>query len=80
MNVRDPDTWPKHPSLSYRRLSHAHYTAHAFRGGMMAVCNGASIPPGRGAIPTKFYTRLCSNCIGALKTWGYLSRSEKVEA
>ena len=79
MNVRDPATWPQHLDLSYRRLSHAHPTAHAFDRGIMSLCNQVTVLPGSGVIPTDGYTRLCSNCIGALKSWGYLSRSEVVE-
>ena len=78
MDAHDPATWPKAPDLSYQRLSHAHPTAHAFDRNR-SLCGQLSLAPGQGAIPTKFYTRLCSNCIGALKSWGYLSRSEVVE-
>ena len=83
MNVHDPDSWPKNPSLYYRRISHAHPTAHAFvkHVGLSAVlsfCGTVSLAPDEGAIPTKFYTWLCSKCIGALRAQGYLSRSEAV--
>ena len=79
MNVHDPATWPKHARLSYRRISQAHPTAHAFHDGAKSLCNAISVVPDRGVMPTRFYTRLCSNCIKSLRAWGYLSRSEVVE-
>ena len=81
MNVHDPATWPKHARLSYRRISQAHPTAHAFYDGAKSLCNAMSLVPGgsQGVIPTEGYTRLCSNCIKDLRAWGYLSRSEVVE-
>jgi hypothetical protein len=78
MNARDPDSWPKGPNLFYRRISHAHPTAHAFERNR-SFCGTISLAPNEGAIPTLFYTRLCSKCIKALRSWRYLSPSEPVE-
>ena len=80
MNVRDPATWPKKPALYYLRISERHPTVHAFDNSRVSLCNAVVLErKGRGAVPTEGYTRLCSNCIGALKSWGYLSRSEVVD-
>ena len=79
MNVHDPATWPQHPGLFYRRSSRYGEIAHAFYESTRAVCNARTLDPGGGVRPTPGYTRLCSNCIGVLRNWGYLSRSEEVE-
>ena len=81
MKLSDPATWPKHPGLTYWRLSHAHPTAHAFHGdaGSCLCGSGVVLARDKCVIPTEGYTRLCSRCIGALGSWGYMSRSEVVE-
>ena len=79
MDVRDPATWPKAAGLYYKQFTRVHPIAHAFHGGTRSLCNGVPLTPGGGVIPTREYTRLCSNCIGGLRIWGYLSRSEEVE-
>lgn len=81
MNVQDPATWPKRPDLFYRRISHAHPIAHAFYGNRSkSICNGISLDDrSRNVYPTESYSRLCSNCIGALKTLGWMPRAEVVE-
>lgn len=79
MNVHDPDTWPKHASLSYWRLSNVHHAAHAFDGANRSLCNQMTINTGLGVVPTKGYTTLCFNCIRTLMTREYLSRSEVVD-
>ena len=78
MNVRDPATWPKGTNLFYRRISHEHPTAHAFELNR-SFCGTISLAPDQGSIPTKFYTRLCAKCIKALRTRGFMHRSEAVE-
>ena len=78
MKLSDPATWPQHPGLFYRRASNR-LIAHAFFEGTTSLCNAISLGPGGGARPTKQQTRLCSNCIGWLRKWGYLARSEVVE-
>jgi hypothetical protein len=80
MNVHDPATWPKGPDLSYRKASSAHRIAHAFyKSSSRSFCNGISRDLGKNVVPTKGYALLCANCIVALRSWGYLSRSEVVE-
>ena len=84
MNIRDPATWPKRDGLTYRfnqnrRLSQAPPTAHAFYKSSTSLCNRLLLDPTRSSVPTKGYTRLCSNCTGGLRSLGYLSRSEVVE-
>ena len=79
MNSHDPATWPQHPGLFYRRASQYREIAHAFFESTTSLCNAISLGPGGGARPTRGYTHLCSNCIGGLRAWGYLSREEVVE-
>ena len=78
MNVHDPATWPQQPGLSYQRITRGHGIAHAFVNNW-ALCSFLNLAPGEGAIPTKVYIRLCSNCIKGLRSLGYVSRSEKVD-
>ena len=80
MNINDPATWPKQPYLAYWRLSRALPVAHAFYGGTGTTLCNVSLARDKRVIPTKGYTRLCKRCIGALKSWGYLSGSEVVES
>ena len=80
MKVDDPSTWPQGPNLRYRRISHEHPTTHAFAfDSNTSLCGSINLAPGAGSIPLKTYSRLCSHCIGSLRSWGYLSRSEVVE-
>ena len=80
MNLSDPATWPKHPDLSYWRISRAHPIAHAVYGEQAETLCSAVLPgPETRVAPTGGYTRLCLSCIQALKAWGYLPRSEVVE-
>jgi hypothetical protein len=80
MKLSDPATWPKYTHLFYRKISSAHPTAHAFyANSSTSLCNGISRDPTRNVPPTAGYCRLCSHCIGDLRAWGYLSRSEVVE-
>ena len=82
MKLSDPATWPKHPGLTYWRLSHAQPVAHSFHGsGWSSLCGrGVVLARDTCVIPTEGYTRLCSRCIDGLRRWGYLSRSEAVES
>lgn len=79
MNVSDPDTWPKRPTLSYWRLSHAHPTAHAFYNwnaaltNLRAYCGAICREPAKAMLLTEGYGRLCNKCIAALRTWRILA-------
>ena len=80
MNVRDPATWPKHPALSYWRISRNHPIAHAvYKTQAKALCSAVLPGPETRVAPTEGYSRLCASCIKTLKSWGYLPRSEVVE-
>ena len=79
MNIHDPATWPKHPEITYWRISRDHPIAHAvYNTQAKAVCSAVLGGPETRVMPTKGYTRLCARCIGGLRSWGYLSRSEAI--